>query len=199
VSTSLPTREQIDSAVGAVLFNVSNYPDPAQSRLWGRDIGPLRENVTAAVLALLSQPDPSTEWCGRRGYLDKTQDWDNPCVCGQISKHDGLHVCSDCGETFAGGLPADPRYPVRYDNRGRAWLGCSLTPEIPAAPPSIEYMAPGTRITGRSTVTGIWVQATVETGGTLIIGDTHWGASVLDPSTIRDVTPPSTAEDGDRG
>jgi hypothetical protein len=63
-----PTREQIDTAVGSVLFNVSNYPDAAQSRLWGRDLGQLREKVTDAVRALFSQPTPMQECgvCGRR-------------------------------------------------------------------------------------------------------------------------------------
>lgn len=55
-----PTREQIGTAVGGVLFNVSNYPEQAQSRLWGRDIGPLREKVTDAVLAVLSTPPALT-------------------------------------------------------------------------------------------------------------------------------------------
>lgn len=45
-----PTRDQIDSAVGVVLFNVSNYPTSAQSHLWGHDIGPLRRMVTDAVM-----------------------------------------------------------------------------------------------------------------------------------------------------
>lgn len=60
-SVQPPTREQIGTAVGAVLFNVSNYPEAAQSRLWGRDIGPLREKVTDAALALCPHPTPSAE------------------------------------------------------------------------------------------------------------------------------------------
>ncbi|PZE23872.1 hypothetical protein [Curtobacterium sp. MCBD17_028] len=55
-SVQVPTREQIDTAVGAVLFNASNYPRPAVPHIAGQDIAPLRTKVTDAVLALLSQP-----------------------------------------------------------------------------------------------------------------------------------------------
>ncbi|PYY59974.1 hypothetical protein DEJ17_06290 [Curtobacterium sp. MCSS17_011] len=48
-----PTREQINSAVGSVLFNASNYPRPAVPHILGADIGPLRNKVTDAVLALI--------------------------------------------------------------------------------------------------------------------------------------------------
>ena len=50
-----PTREQIDAAVGAVLWNASNYPNP--SAVLGLDISALRSKVTAAVLALLEGGD----------------------------------------------------------------------------------------------------------------------------------------------
>ncbi|MDT0211228.1 hypothetical protein [Curtobacterium sp. BRD11] len=49
------SREELGRAVGSVLFDVSNYPKEAQSRLWGRDIGPLREKVTDAVLAAMQR------------------------------------------------------------------------------------------------------------------------------------------------
>ena len=63
-----PTREQIDTAVGGVLFNASNYPRQAAPHILGQDIGPLRAKVTDAVLALLSQPTPSAECtCGYGG------------------------------------------------------------------------------------------------------------------------------------
>lgn len=56
-----PTREQIESAVGAVLFNASNYPRPAVPHILGQDIAPLRSKVTDAALALFQQPTPSAE------------------------------------------------------------------------------------------------------------------------------------------
>ncbi|MDK8171719.1 hypothetical protein QP735_04170 [Curtobacterium citreum] len=51
---AVPTRKQIDTAVGAVLFNASNYPRPAMPHILGQDIAPLRAKVTDAVLALLN-------------------------------------------------------------------------------------------------------------------------------------------------
>src|SRR5690625_4104626 len=57
-SRTRPTREQIDSVVGAVLFNAMNHPDPAA--VLGKDIGPMRTKITDAVLALLAdQPSPA--------------------------------------------------------------------------------------------------------------------------------------------
>ena len=46
-----PTREQIDRAVGEVLSNASNHPDPVA--VLGRSIALLRNKVTDAVLELL--------------------------------------------------------------------------------------------------------------------------------------------------
>ncbi|WIE54211.1 hypothetical protein [Curtobacterium sp. MCBD17_003] len=59
--TQTPTREQIESAVGAVLFNVRNFPEAAQRHLLGRDMSPLRRKLTDAVSELLSDPSPSEE------------------------------------------------------------------------------------------------------------------------------------------
>lgn len=47
-------RGRISSAIGEVLFNVSNYPPSVSFRLLGQDIGPLRAKVTEAVLATLT-------------------------------------------------------------------------------------------------------------------------------------------------
>lgn len=47
-----PTRQQINAAVGAVLFNASNYPLPVMTHIIGQDMGPLRNKVTDAVFAL---------------------------------------------------------------------------------------------------------------------------------------------------
>lgn len=50
-------RDAVSQAIGAVLFNASNFPERAQSRLLGQDMGPLRAKLTAAVLDALC---PST-------------------------------------------------------------------------------------------------------------------------------------------
>ncbi|MBT2502994.1 hypothetical protein [Curtobacterium sp. ISL-83] len=47
------TREQVNAAVGEVLFNASNYPRAAVPHIIGQDIGPLRAKVTDAVVAAL--------------------------------------------------------------------------------------------------------------------------------------------------
>jgi hypothetical protein len=44
---------RLDSAVGGVLFNVSNFPERAQSRLLGQDIAPLRGKIVTAILGVL--------------------------------------------------------------------------------------------------------------------------------------------------
>jgi hypothetical protein len=44
-------REALDRAIGAVLFNVSNFPEKAQVRLLGQDMGPLRAKLVEAVLS----------------------------------------------------------------------------------------------------------------------------------------------------
>lgn len=46
-------RRKVQSAVGGVLFNVSNFPQEAQSRLLGRDMAPLRDKITDAALDAL--------------------------------------------------------------------------------------------------------------------------------------------------
>lgn len=41
----------LDRAIGSVLFNVSNFPAPAQARLLGQNMRPLTEKLVDAVLA----------------------------------------------------------------------------------------------------------------------------------------------------
>jgi len=48
----MPSVEEIRAAVGGVLWPVSNYPERVQARMLGQDIGPLRDKVTDAVVAL---------------------------------------------------------------------------------------------------------------------------------------------------
>lgn len=47
------TRDQIDSAVGSVLFNAINYPERIQSRVLGGNMAPLRNKVVAAVVEMI--------------------------------------------------------------------------------------------------------------------------------------------------
>lgn len=51
----------IRNAVGAVLANASNFPENAQSRLLGQDMGPLIDQVTVTVRAALAEQG-ETEW-----------------------------------------------------------------------------------------------------------------------------------------
>lgn len=53
ISAGEMTRRKVQSAVGGVLFNVSNFPQEAQTRLLGRDMAPLRDKITDAVLDAL--------------------------------------------------------------------------------------------------------------------------------------------------
>lgn len=47
------TRDRVDTAVGAVLFNASNFPERVKVHVLGQNMGPLREKITVAVLAAL--------------------------------------------------------------------------------------------------------------------------------------------------
>lgn len=46
-------KRDVRDAVGGVLLNVSNFPREAQTRLLGRDMAPLRDKITDAVLDAL--------------------------------------------------------------------------------------------------------------------------------------------------
>lgn len=50
------TEHAVRAAVQSVLWNASNYPERAQSRMAGADIAPLTAKVTDAVLAVLRPP-----------------------------------------------------------------------------------------------------------------------------------------------
>src|SRR5690625_690965 len=45
---TVPTREEVETAIGGVLFNASNHPDPVT--VLGKDVGPLREKDADAGL-----------------------------------------------------------------------------------------------------------------------------------------------------
>lgn len=46
-------KRDVQSAVGGVLANAANFPQEAQARLLGRDMAPLRDKITDAVLDAL--------------------------------------------------------------------------------------------------------------------------------------------------
>lgn len=81
--------------------------------------------------------------------------------------------------------------------QGRAAVRKILTPTPAAEPTSIADMAPGTRLVGRtrdgvlSTIDRTWIVTddhhVFSTGAHLLVADR------IDPSTIRDVTPPKAA------
>ena len=52
-ATGAPSRDQVETAVGAVLFNVRNFPDAAQARLLAQDMAPLRTKIVDAIAGLL--------------------------------------------------------------------------------------------------------------------------------------------------
>lgn len=59
-------RALVRRAVGGVLFNASNFPEPAQSHLLGQNMGPLNEKLTNAVLDALHRseaPEPTGPHC----------------------------------------------------------------------------------------------------------------------------------------
>jgi hypothetical protein len=96
-----------------------------------------------------------------------------------------------------GGKPraaAESRYPTFRDELGPAWAGCSTTPNLPGGPQSIEAMAPGTTFTaayGRDlSGTTRWMRCTGPSR-CVNVGGVRFDANAIDPSTIRDVTPPT--------
>lgn len=56
-------RETVSTAIGAVLFSASNFPERVQSRLLGQDMGPLREKLTQAVMQAVMEAQ-ATRCCG---------------------------------------------------------------------------------------------------------------------------------------
>jgi len=60
-------EQSIRDAVGGVLFNASNYPEPVRSRILGQDTRPLTEKVVRAVMAAISAPQPVRDEVRRNG------------------------------------------------------------------------------------------------------------------------------------
>ena len=50
----MTTRDHLRGALTNVLSNASNYPEKAQSRILGQDVGPLTDRATDAALSALS-------------------------------------------------------------------------------------------------------------------------------------------------
>ena len=65
-------REALLVAVGGVLFNAMNYPEPVQARILGQDTRPLTEKVVNAILAARGDAAPTeVEWgVQAKGLLD---------------------------------------------------------------------------------------------------------------------------------
>lgn len=171
-SVQPPTREQIDAAVGYVLFNVNNYPEAARTRIMGRDVSPLREKVADAVLALFPQPAPSAG--PRIDRVPVPRVWLERLM-------PMLHEHADA---------------AMIETADRALDGTIA--RMIAEPVSIADMAPGTTFTavfhGEQDRFFRCRDSLARAGRYLVSMD------AIDPSTIRDVTPPpATPEEGDRG
>lgn len=160
-----PPREQIDSAVGAVLFNVGNFPETVQARMLGQDMSALRGTVTDAVLALFPQPTPSAE---------QTETLRQLACEGHGACRSPLHV-HGC-----------------YADDGTA---CDEPDEHKSATPtSIADMAPGTTFTANEGNRYMRTAPDVlgRPGDAVDVVGWFYQAHQFDPSTIRDVTPPPT-------
>lgn len=53
--------DAIREAVSAILLNAANYPDNAVAGIWGSDMGPLIEQVTASVASITPEAPQVTE------------------------------------------------------------------------------------------------------------------------------------------
>lgn len=60
--TTPEPRDELRTAIGAVLFNASNFPEKVQTRLLGQDMAPLIDKVTAAVRAAGYRKAPEPQW-----------------------------------------------------------------------------------------------------------------------------------------
>ncbi|MBF4602818.1 hypothetical protein [Curtobacterium sp. VKM Ac-2884] len=171
VTPAGPSREQVEAAVGEVLFHVTNFPEPAQSRLLGQDMAPLRRKITDAVLAALSQSAPTAESSV------------SICACGHAR-----------GEHWGAGGQC-----TMVDCSCRGHVHKEFFGEV-AAPPRIADMVPGTTFTaayGRDlSASTRWMRCTGPSR-CVNVGGVRFDADAIDPSTIRDVTPPPAASEAD--
>jgi hypothetical protein len=159
MSESMPTREQIAEA----LYNRWRQAHSG-SLTWGTDADWRRAEFYGpadAVLALFSQPSPSTP--------SAEPDVDVCFYCLGAGYHDG-------GD-------------MRDDEPCSACRGTGL-----AEPPRIEDMAPGTSFTAsRDWGARLVMRFMVTKSSQCVDHNGTWAnASSIDPSTVRDVTPPPT-------
>ncbi|MCJ1709283.1 hypothetical protein [Microbacterium sp. VKM Ac-2923] len=113
------TRERIDAAVGSVLFNVSNFPEKAQSRLLGQDMAVLRARLTEAVLDTVSAP-PADDVRG---------------LCDQCGNSFDEHYCAP--------IPSCIHLPAEGDDREALIAVFERTPGDEPSPEDEHESAPG--------------------------------------------------------
>lgn len=133
------------------------------------------------------------------------------CTCGWLWKHLPMdHMRSVTLPRCPDEQPTPRAEPVQYNgHNGLAVFAdaarrLSEGQAVPTAEPvSIAEMAPGTRFVGRtrdgalSTMDRVWMVGDI--GYVFSTGNHLLTADRIDPSTIRDVTPPpATPEEGDR-
>jgi hypothetical protein len=179
-----PTREQIDAAVSAWVANRRG------NQIDLTNVAALKDHLHA----LFPQPTPSAEPSEQAPGSDL---WAHRTSPNTIAVRRGYRiVLSLTGDDEAGAV-------------ARSILGLIPTaPAAPAAPPGIADMAPGTTFLGRH-VRGaglddrlvLWtVERTSDPHGPIVESETGaWRFTTVDPSTIRDVTPPPTTQEGTTG
>lgn len=87
--SELSVRETAARAAGAVLWNVSNYPERAQAAMLGQDTGPLRDKVADAVLAAVADHDGLADVLRTHHHnYDSDCGRDFGCSCGAIDDYD---------------------------------------------------------------------------------------------------------------
>lgn len=62
----------LEVAIGSVLFNVSNFPAKAQSHLWGQDMKPLNDKISAALAPVIRRIQAQA-W--DEGFDAHDEDW----------------------------------------------------------------------------------------------------------------------------
>lgn len=205
-ATQPPTREQIAETIYTVRAGSKQNWHKAAFR---DDY--LKE--ADAVLDLLSQPTPSAEPTCTCGHIMDDHDLSEtgecqvaipwcPCMAAKDVAEPDYHLYR--AVRLADGHVAGPWAP---GERAQISDAASWREEVsgpggwtavqPAEPPSIADMAPGTTFTGRKGL-GLEQRMMRLEDGWAISTDGHTcDATVIDPSTIRDVTPPpATCEFG---
>lgn len=87
-------EEVLRNAIGVVLFNAMNYPEPVQARILGQDTAPLRDKITRSILA--------SNWLAAHDERVRTE--------AALVQH-----LWNKGKPFCGDESARPWYPVDRD------------------------------------------------------------------------------------